>query len=454
MKHEDPDTHLRLRRRLLAGIAGGLGTLAWLPARALEQRGETGFLRGPYNLAFYRRHNPAYRIAAGMHFFHSKQHDLLEQTPLSDAVRYDALMDREATEALRQPPRLEPEMPYYSEYVDRAMHRLFRTIDWTHVHHEQTYDILACAQIPWSEKKAWTDRAVHHYLHAEQPGIARSCAPLDVTMRRAGVMTKPYFTYFRNRYPLSQSLFYVAHWWHPGIYEALMLSGNGPVQERRVQHQIGLVLGMLDDRPQRMILSRELMPRYARLSPESANIFDNLHMLHGITYDLLAYEGWSIDDKRKELYRVIEAMGYQPGDEALARKFSLPAPGQDPADYTAALKAPTGGMSQIMEEMMMEMMPMMMPNAKPDAHARMMKTAQQKMMLGQAPDEVPGSLHDALMRIMPTMQMPPGAMDPGSSNPQMMDAMLAGWRSRRGSMSDLPVIDMSREPVDTLEHVS
>lgn len=430
-----------------------MGAIACGPARALEQRGESGFLRGPYNLAFYRRHNAAYRIAAGMHFFHSKQHDLLERTPLSEAERYDALMDREATKALRDPPRLEPGMPYYSEYVDRAMHRLFRTIDWTHVHHEQTYDILACAQIPWSEKKAWTDRAVQDYLNAEQPGVPRSCAPLDVTMRRAGVMSKPYFTYFRNRYPLSQSLFYVAHWWHPAIYEAMMRSGNGPMQERRVKQQIGVMLGMLDDRPQRMILSRELMPRYARLSPESANIFDNLHMLHGITYDLLAYEGWSIDDKRKELYRVIEAMAYQPGDEALARKFSLPDPDVDPAVYSAVLKAPSGAMSQIMEEMM-EMMPMMMPHAMQDEHGRMMKAAQQKMMLGEAPGEAPGSFHDALMSVMPNMQMPPGATDPGIGNPQMMGAMLEGWRSHHGSMADLPSIDMSREPADIQESVS
>jgi hypothetical protein len=33
---------------------------------------------------------------------------------------------------------------------------------------------------------------------------------------------KPYFNYFRNFYPLDQSLFYVAHWWHPAVYEAQM----------------------------------------------------------------------------------------------------------------------------------------------------------------------------------------------------------------------------------------
>ncbi len=79
---------------------------------------------------------------------------------------------------------IEPEMPYYSNYVDRAMHTLFRTIDWTHMHHEQTYDVMAFREIPWAEKKAWTDRAVRYYLTMQTPGVPRSVAPLELTMRR------------------------------------------------------------------------------------------------------------------------------------------------------------------------------------------------------------------------------------------------------------------------------
>lgn len=52
------------------------------------------------------------------------------------------------------------------------------------------------------------------------------------------------------------------------------------------------------------------MPHYFRFSPESANIFDNLHMLHAIAYDILAYEQWTIEQKRAELYRVVKAMKY------------------------------------------------------------------------------------------------------------------------------------------------
>ncbi|MBE7200573.1 MAG: hypothetical protein INR70_22600, partial [Parafilimonas terrae] len=136
------------RRIFLTGAMASAASVALggTAARALggiEQRNEVSFLRGPYNLAFYYRLNKAYRIGAGMHFFHSKQHDLLQLTRFEDHAAVDARFDKEAQEWLRDPPAIEPEMPYYSNYVDRAMHTLFRTIDWTHMHHEQTYDVMA-----------------------------------------------------------------------------------------------------------------------------------------------------------------------------------------------------------------------------------------------------------------------------------------------------------------------
>ena len=73
-----------------------------------------------------------------MHFFHSKQHGLLQRTSLSEHKLVDGRFDQEALSVLRNPPRTEPEMDYYSTYVDQTMRTLFRTIDWTHMHHEQT----------------------------------------------------------------------------------------------------------------------------------------------------------------------------------------------------------------------------------------------------------------------------------------------------------------------------
>jgi hypothetical protein len=462
------------RRTLLRSVPAFAALLA-LPrsAKALEQRDEVSFLRGPYNEAFYNRHNQSYRYGAAMHFFHSKQHDLLLQTPLAEHARYDRLLNDQSLDYLTNLPRTEPVMPYYSELTDRTMHTLFRAIDWTHMHHEQTYDILSDPGIPWADKKRWTDRAVRYYLTMQTPGLARSCAPLDVTMRRAAVMMKPYFTYFRNYYPLSSQLFYVAHWWHPAAYESQMIAGNAPAaQEASLQSTIATMWRDFipeAKRPKRMVLSREIMPRYSRMSPESANIFDNLHMLHGIVYDCLAYPHWSIGQKRDELYRVIAAMSYQPGDEAYVRKFQLPHPEVDPrADY-AWMHGMEGEMSRIMSEMQEEMMPMMMPGmgrgtgmpgmmkagmTKPGMavpgmglqHQRMMAAVQAKMMPGLQPGEIEGSVHDAMMAAMPGMKMMPEAMEPGATPQAMVDAMLAGWRQKHGAMPDVAPLDMSREP--------
>jgi hypothetical protein len=414
-----------------------------------EQRNEISYLRGKYNLALFYRHNETFRNAAAIHFAHAIQHDYLQLNPLSDAARIDAMADERYMDfLLNHRARTEPSMEYYGPYVARGAWKLYRAIDWTHMHHEQTYDVMAARNISWPEKKRWTDRAVYYYLH-ENP-VARSCAPLDVTMRRAGTMMKPYFGLFRNKYPKSSTFFFAAHWWHPAIYEAQMLGGNGPGQQMVVR-QTDQVLyhQVLKDRPQRMLLSREVMPRYSRLSPESANIFDNLHMLHGIAYDILAYDDWTMEEKRAELYRVIEAMSYQPGDRALARKFPIPHPNTDPRNYEDWMKGVEGEMNRIMMEMQEEMMPVMMPEGKnmsPSMRKQVMDALRKKLTPGMQEGEMEGSWHDTLMMLMPDMKMDPEGMKPGKSSEKMIQAMLEGWRQKHGQMPDIEPWPMDREP--------
>jgi hypothetical protein len=413
---------------------------------AVERRNEISYLRGPYNIEFYKRHNQAYDISSAIHFAHGRQHDVLQLTPITDNVRQDEKFDRDAVEMLRRPPRTEPAMEYWAPFTARTMWQLYRAIDWTHMHHEQTYDILSERSIPWNRKKEWTDRAVRYYI--DKHDIPRSPAPLDVTMRRAAVMMKPYFTYFRNYYPKSNNFFYAAHWWHPVIYEAMMLGGNGPDQDRMVRETDATMFNqVLKDRPLRMLLSRETMPKYSRLSPESANIFDNLHMLHGIAYDILAYEGWSIEEKKKELYRVIKAMSYQSGDEKLARKFTIARPDVDPRIYYDWMKATEGDMDRIMTEMMEEMMPMMMPEGmKPDMKEKMMAQFRMKLAPGMQEGELPGSLMAAMKKMMPDMKMMPESMEPGATPAKMIDMMMKGWQDKYGSMKEVEPISMETEP--------
>ena len=435
-----------MKMRVIASLGLLFIPLCWSEALPLEQRDDVSYLRGPYNGAFFHREEEAFRIGAAIHFAHGIQHDILQLEPLSDHRDTDARTDQKYLEMIRNPPMTEPHMELYGPYTARTMWQLYRAIDWTHMHHEQTYDIMADKDIPWDKKKEWTDRAVRYYL--DKLDIPRSPAPLDVTMRRAGVMMKPYATVFRNHYPKSNNFFFAAHWWHPAIYEAQMLGGNGEEQVRMVRETDQTMHAqVLKERPQRMLLSREMMPRYSRMSPESANIFDNLHMLHGIAYDILAYEGWTMKEKKEELYRVIKAMSYQPGDEKLARKFGTPHPDVDPRIYEPWMKSFEGEMNRIMLEMLDEMMPLMMPEKpQPEMKRTMIEQVAKKLTPGMQEGEINGSLMDALKDVMPQMKMMPESMEPGKTPQKMIDAMLKGWQEKYGGMPDVEAMPMGQEP--------
>ena len=412
-----------------------------------EQRDEVSYLRGPYNIEFFRRHNYSFRTSAAIHFSHGKQHDVLLLTPIARSEHFDSKFDSECVWYLFHPPRTEPTMELFGPYSARIVWDLYRAIDWTHMHHEQTYDIMSDRNIPWDRKKEWTDRSVEYYV--TKLDIPRSVAPLDITMRRAGVMMKPYATFFRNKYPQSNNFFYAAHWWHPVVYEAQMIAGNDEEQEAAL-HTIDMLMRqvVLKDRPLRMLLSREAMPRYSRMSPESANIFDNLHMLHGIAYDILAYPDWTLEQKRDEMYRVIRAMSYQEGDERYVRKFTLPQPDFEPRIYSDWVKGFEGDMNRIMFEMMDEMMPLMMdPNdMSGDMKKQMHEQLRMKLTPGMQEGEHEGSIHDAMMKVMPKMKMMPESMQPGATPMKMINAMLDGWRNKYGNLPDVEPISMATEP--------
>ena len=415
-----------------------------------DQRNEVSYLRGPQNAggnAFFNRFNDAYRYQAAFHYHHGKEHDVLQRTPYDELSKVDHQFNLSATDfTYNKKARTEPSMELYGPYTARMAWNLYRTIDWTHMHHEETYDIMASKAIPWNQKNLWTNKAVKWYLQ-KNPKIARSIAPLDITMRRAGVMMKPYFTLYRNYSPESNSVAWVAHWWHPTIYEAQMLGGNGDAQEQMV-HQTDKTMfnQVFMVRPERMLLSRELMPRYSRMNPETANIFDNLHMLHGIAYDIMAYKGYTPSQKKAELYRVIDAMGYQAGDEKYVRKFPIPHPDVDPRIYEGWMGSYEGEMSRIMSEMMDEMMPMMMPNISDEDKAKVMAQFRLKMMQGIQPSEKPGSLHDALMAVYPGMKMNMDTMKAGAQPQMMVQMMLNGWMKKYADMPDVAAYDMSVEP--------
>ncbi|MBV6622617.1 MAG: hypothetical protein KI793_06650 [Rivularia sp. (in: Bacteria)] len=433
-----------------------------------EQRKSIAHPRTPYRLSFYNRHRRSYRVAGALHFAHSKLHDVLLLTPFERHALEDDKLYKQVLSHYNKPPRVEPTMELYAPYTARATWRLFRTIDAVHLLHETTEDILADKDIPWSQKEKELKK-IYEYYKSTYKDVALSPAPLDVTMRRAGVMMKPYFSLTRNYYPKNNNFFYAAHWWHPAIYESMMIGGNDSEQDKMLNQMEDVFQNeVIPNPPMRMLLSREGSPRYSRLSPETANVFDNLHMLHGITYDIFAYDGWTIEQKRAELYRVLKALGYQQGDEKLARKFTTPKPDFNPLAYDEWAKSADGSMTRMMMEMMQEMMPMMHASMKggmnsgmssmqgnmnqmnggmsQEMHKKMMAQLKMKLTPGIQEGEIPGSWMDAMKVLMPNMKMSPEAMEPGKINSMMVETMLKGWQEKYGNLPDIESISMDTEP--------
>lgn len=130
-----------------------------LKSKSLEQRNEISFLRGKYNIAQYKRHRNTFRYSAAMHYQHGKQHDVLQLTPLKDHEKEDADFNQKSVEFVYQKKaKTEPTMELFGLYTARFAYSVYRTIDWTHAHHEQTYDIMSDDDVAWNEKKRYTDR--------------------------------------------------------------------------------------------------------------------------------------------------------------------------------------------------------------------------------------------------------------------------------------------------------
>ena len=69
-------------------------------------------------------------------------------------------------------------------------------------------------------------------------------------------------------------------------------------------------------------------------------------MFHGIVYDILASP--KVQDKKKEIYKMIDLMTVQPGDREMAKEFPIPHPDSDPMVYSTGLQGRGGEMGRIM----------------------------------------------------------------------------------------------------------
>lgn len=342
----DRRTFLKCGLGLAAGLLWSPGFLS--SARAWEQRDEIYRRRAPYLWAFYKRHPADYRLTASAHWAHGRISDVILETPHDpEAVaEAEARFLDQAMVLLKRPADVEPEQSYVGPAFARLAPLAPKVIDWTHELHEALYDLMADDGLSEADRLRAIQEETDYYLKEDDQAF--SPAPLDVLVTgRLTLMAQPWFKAFRTGWPRATRLFWAFHWWHPAVYEAQVVYGAAQARAILTVDEV-FMREVVPTPPNRMLLSREVMPRFSRMAPEAANVFDNLHMFHGIVYDILASP--LVRDKQAELYRMIGLMRPRPGDRELARRRPgpFPHPTLDPLVYDPWMRSGPGEMGRIM----------------------------------------------------------------------------------------------------------
>ncbi len=390
---------------------------------------EISLYRGKLDHVFQIRHPESYRYLNAFHYAVAGHFDRVASVPWPASSEADTESDRALISRIRYPAPGGEDMETSGPRFTRMAWQLSRTVDWTYAHYEKIYDILSDRGIDSNDKKAWIDRAVRFYMHTRSS--ARSCAPPEITLRRAAVVLKPYFARHRAGYPRSNQFFCTAAWWHAAICEGLAFTdGFGAGREEASRSVNGTFLEeLLSRRFLTVPLSRETMPRFSALSPESANIFDNLHLLQSIAFDIVSYKQWSEDEMRVELERVAEATAYRPGDENLAKSIGA---------HTVHKSEPGGPCDRnrrhgsAIEGIVLDILEETIRSVNPEAIAgekagELRDSALAILCPGAAGGETAGSLLDVTRELGILPRIGPELVDPGKTPNALVDEMVSGW---------------------------
>lgn len=128
----------------------------------------------------------------------------------------------------------------------------------------------------------------------------------------------PWAGTFKERYPAVNGILWAYHWHHAAVYEALM--EPDPASRARELERVLHVFAdsVLANPPTVMPLTAEIAPRFSKMFPAAAQIFDNLHMMHDVANDIMAYAPYTLPEKAAEIARLRDLMSYARQDEVTA----------------------------------------------------------------------------------------------------------------------------------------
>jgi len=279
-------------------------------ACGMPQRNDVYRLSAPYNFVFYDTYESAARSFYAAHFAHFGAYELL-MSPGPDVDDRMADFESQVRAYVIDPPKFEPPADIVAPSWTRMSFETGQSMDWTHMLHSQLYDILTDDRV--RDKKAAGERAIAYYLsEAETAFSTRGYG--HRWMEGGG----PWAGAFRERHPAVNGILWAYHWHHAAVYEALM----EPDRARRTAELERVIRvfadSVLADPPAEMPLTGEIAPRFSRLFPAAAHIFDNLHMMHDVANDVMAFGAYTPGERAAEIGRMRDLMSYARQDEVEA----------------------------------------------------------------------------------------------------------------------------------------
>jgi len=273
-------------------------------------RNERHLLPAPYNFAFYDAHEAAARSFYAAHVAHFGVYEV-GLTEGGTAAGAFAELEAEIRRLVEDPPRFEPPAELIAPRWSKIAFPTARAMDWTHMLHSQLYDILTDASV--EDRKPTGERAIAYYLaNGESAFSTRGYGHRWMTGGGswAGL--------FAERYPAVNGILWAYHWHHAAVYEALM----EPTPEARRAALDRVVRTFTDsvlvNPPVYMPLTAEVAPRFARMFPAAAHVFDNLHMMHDVVNDVMVDDRLDRRQKAAEIERMRRNMGYLAQDAVTA----------------------------------------------------------------------------------------------------------------------------------------
>ncbi len=306
------------------------GAVALLTACSAPQRNEIYRLPASYNFEFYDTYNGAARSFYAAHYTHFGAYEtLLNQG--EDAVEEMEAFRQRVLHYVVNPPKFEPPAEIIAPNWSKLAYETGRSMDWTHMLHAQLYDILTDDRV--TDKKTAGERAIAYYL--SNPSTAFSTRGYGHRWMDGG---GPWAGVFRRKYPGINGVLWAYHWHHAAVYEALM--EPDPDRRRQVLDRVISVFtdSVLNDPPRVMPLTAEIAPRFSRLFPAGAQIFDNLHMMHDVVNDIMADPSFTRAEKEAEIERMHRNMIYAAQEGVVAPGMPM---GQGHTMSPGSMRVPT-----------------------------------------------------------------------------------------------------------------